>query len=263
MPDDERNPTLPGPPDVIAEDHARPAPRQPIVRSLFNHTAQHYAKVNRLFSLGSGGWYRRYCLRRAGLAPGAQVIDIAVGTGLLAREPVAITGDSDSVIGVDVSEAMLAVARRHLRIGLVQGDAEALPLAGDVADFVTMGYALRHLADIDAALYEAWRVLRPGGTIVLLEISPPRRWVWRVVAAFYIGVIVPLLALLTTLDRRAGALMLYHWETIASRAAPETVMKAISTTGFRSVDCWTDLDLFRCYVGRKPDDAGAETALGS
>lgn len=75
--------------------------------------------------------------------------------------------------------------------------------------------------------------------------------------------IVPFLAWLTTLDRRARALMLYHWETIVSRAPPETVMNAMSKTGFRRVDCWTDLDLFRCYVGRKPADAHAETSVYS
>lgn len=168
MPRDHQNPLLPEPPDAITKSPVRSEPPQSVVRNLFNHTAQYYDKVNWLFSLGSGAWYRRSCLRRAGLGPGAQVADIAVGTGLLAREAVALTGDSDAVIGVDVSEAMLAIARLQLPIGLVQGDAEALPLAEDVADFVTMGYALRHIRDIEAALCEAWRVLRPGGTGVLL-----------------------------------------------------------------------------------------------
>jgi len=236
---------------LIAAYYADPERRLSFVRDLFNRTAQHYDGVNRLFSLGSGAWYRRACLRWAGLGPGARVVDVAVGTGLLAREALAITGEGGAVIGVDVSEAMLAIARRNLRIQLVQGAAEALPLAGGIADFVTMGYALRHIADLEAALRESLRVLRLGGTIVLLEINPPRRRLWRAVAAGYIGLIVPLLALLTTRDRRARALMVYHWETIVSHAPPELVMSTLSANGFRNIVCWTEFDLFRCYVGRK------------
>lgn len=90
---------------------------------------------------------------------------------------------------------------------------------------------------------------------MLLEINAPRRWFWRAVAAGYIGVILPLVAWLTTLDRGACRLMLYRWETILGRAPPQAVMDAVLVTGFRNVVCRTDLDLFRCYVGRKPADA--------
>jgi demethylmenaquinone methyltransferase/2-methoxy-6-polyprenyl-1,4-benzoquinol methylase len=178
-------------------------------------------------------------------------VDVAVGTGLLAREALAITGDRHAVIGVDVSEAMLAIARKRLGIALVQGVAEALPLADEIADFVTMGYALRHVADLEAAFREAIRVLRPGGTVVLLEISAPRNKLGRVLASAYIGGVVPLLSLLTTRDRGARTLMRYHWETIVNYVPPEVVMRAMGDSGFRGVDCWSELDLFRCYIGRK------------
>lgn len=239
---------------LIAAYYADPERRLSFVRDLFNRTAHQYDRVNRLFSLGSGAWYRRACLRWAGLQPGQQVVDVAVGTGLLARQALAITGDRELVIGVDVSEAMLAIARDNLGIPLIQGAAEALPLASDGADFVTMGYALRHVADLDTTLREALRILRPGGTAVLLEISPPRRRLGRALASVYIGGIVPLLALLTTRDRRARLLMKYHWETIVNHMPPEAVMAAMAENGFHAVDCWAEFDLFRCYVGRKPVD---------
>lgn len=237
--------------ELIAAYYADPARRLRFVRDLFNRTAQHYDRVNRLFSLGSGAWYRRACLRWAGLRPGMQVVDVAVGTGLLARQALAITGDPHLVVGVDVSEAMLAIARDNLGIPLVQGAAEALPLAPAAADFVTMGYAIRHVADLDAALREALRILRPGGTIVLLEIGAPRKKLNRALASVYIGGIIPLLALLTTRDRRARALMSYHWETIVNLVPPEIVMSAMVGSGFQQVDCWAEFDLFRCYLGRK------------
>jgi demethylmenaquinone methyltransferase/2-methoxy-6-polyprenyl-1,4-benzoquinol methylase len=240
--------------DIIARYYADPVRRLALMRDLFNRSARYYDPVNRLFSLGSGAWYRRACLRDAGVQPGCVVVDVAVGTGLLAREAVGLTGDARAVIGVDVSEAMLSIARARLGIALVQGAAEALPLASACADFVTMGYALRHIADLHGALREARRVLRPGGTVVLLEISPPRKRLNRMLAAVYIGRIIPALALLTTRNRRARALMRYHWQTIVNMMPPEIVIGAMEECGFEVVDCRTELDLFRCYRGRRPLD---------
>lgn len=236
---------------TIAQYYAEPATRLSFARDLFNRTARHYDPVNRLFSLGSGSWYRRTCLLQAGLRPGLKVIDVAIGTGLVAREALAITGDRSAVIGVDISEAMLAIARKKLGISLIQGTAEALPLADGVADFVTMGYAVRHVANLQVTFREARRVLRPDGTLVLLEISAPRRRLARIFASTYIGGLVPLLSLITTGNPDARALMRYHWETIVNCVPPEAIMQAMSDSGFFDVNCQTYFDLFRCYVGRK------------
>jgi demethylmenaquinone methyltransferase / 2-methoxy-6-polyprenyl-1,4-benzoquinol methylase len=237
---------------MIAGYYSDPATRLSFARDLFNRTAQHYDPVNRLFSLGSGSWYRRSCLLQAGLRPGMKVIDVAVGTGLVAREALAITGDFGAVIGVDVSEAMLAIARRKLGIPLIQGTAEALPVSDEAADFVTMGYAARHVADLEVAFREALRVLRPNGTLLLLEISTPRRRLTRMLASTYIGGLVPLLSLITTGNPRARTLMRYHWETIVKCVPPRAIAQAMRESGFREVNCQTDLDLFQCYTGRKP-----------
>jgi demethylmenaquinone methyltransferase/2-methoxy-6-polyprenyl-1,4-benzoquinol methylase len=236
---------------LIAGYYADPPNRLSFARELFNRTAQHYDPVNRLLSLGSGAWYRRTCLQRAGLRSGLQVVDIAIGTGLLAREALRITGDRRLVVGIDVSEAMLGIARDNLDVPLVQGAAEALPLGDDIADFVTMGYALRHVADLEAVFRESFRVLRPQGKVLLLEMSTPRRRLNRVLASMYIGSIVPLVSLLTRGDLRAWELMRYHWETIVKGVPPEAIMDAMRESGFRQVECRTELDLFRCYLGRK------------
>ena len=237
---------------LIAGYYADPANRLSFARDLFNRTARHYDPVNRLFSLGSGAWYRRTCLRKAGLKPGLQVVDVAVGTGLLAREAIRITGDRQAVIGIDVSEKMLGIARENLGIPLVQGAAEALPIADKVADFVTIGYALRHVADLEVALRECLRVLRPNGKVLLLEIAVPRRRFGRMLAAAYIGAIVPFLSLLATGDPRARELMRYHWETIVKCVPPEAIMRAMRDAGFQDVACRTELELFGCYIARKP-----------
>jgi demethylmenaquinone methyltransferase/2-methoxy-6-polyprenyl-1,4-benzoquinol methylase len=222
-------------------------------RALFNQSAPHYDWVNRLFSLGSGSWYRRRCLRKAGLKPGMRVVDVAVGTGLLAREAVALTGDSRAVIGIDVSEAMLAIARKTLDIHLIQGTAEALPLGDKNADFVTMGYALRHIFGLEAAFAEAVRVLKPGGILLLLEISLPAGRLNRFLARAYIGAVLPALAWVMTGDKGAPALMRYHWETIASSIRPTEVMGMMAGAGLQGVTCVKHFDLFQYYTGRKAE----------
>jgi demethylmenaquinone methyltransferase/2-methoxy-6-polyprenyl-1,4-benzoquinol methylase len=182
-----------------------------------------------------------------------RVVDIAVGTGLLAREAVTLTGDRNAVIGVDVSEAMLAIAQKTLGIGLIQAAAEALPLAAGIADFVTMGYALRHVADLEASFHEAMRILRPGGTILLIEISAPARRLTRVLASAYIGGLLPILSLLMTRDRRARALMRYHWETIATYMPPSAIVRVMTESGFQNVACTNYVDLFQHYIGKKAE----------
>jgi demethylmenaquinone methyltransferase/2-methoxy-6-polyprenyl-1,4-benzoquinol methylase len=238
---------------ALAENYyADPAGRQSAARDLFNKSAAYYDWVNRLFSLGSGAWYRRFCLRRAGVRPGVKLVDIAVGTGLLAREAIALTGDRTAVIGIDISEAMLAIARKNLGIPLIQGTAEAIPLASATVDFVTMGYALRHVADLRLALGEAIRILRPGGIIVLLEVGAPRYRVNRILASAYIGGILPLLSLLMTRQPAARRLMRYHWKTIANYMPREAVMRVIKDSGFDHVTCQSYFDLFQHYGGMKP-----------
>jgi len=237
---------------LVDRYYADPARRQSTMRDLFNRSAQHYDLVNRIFSLGSGGWYRRFCLRRAGVRPGVLVVDVATGTGLLAREALALTGERRAVIGVDVSEAMLMIAQRNLGIPLIQASAEALPLASGIADFLIMGYALRHVADLGTALAEAMRVLRPGGSIVLLEVSAPRGRLLRALAGGFIGFVVPLLCLLMARDRRARVLMQYHWRSILDYLPPDAIVQVLNDGGFESVSCKSYLDLFHHYSGRKP-----------
>jgi demethylmenaquinone methyltransferase/2-methoxy-6-polyprenyl-1,4-benzoquinol methylase len=237
---------------IISGFYSKHAERLPFVRNLFNKTAAHYDVINWLFSLGTGAQYRRRCLVRAGLRPGNRVIDIAVGTGLLAREAVAVTGDRRHVIGLDLSEGMLAIARDKLGIPLIQGAAEELPLAGDIADFVTMGYALRHVSDLIGVFREFHRVLRHGGTVLLLEIGKPEKPLNRLLASTYLGRVVPFLARWSTGQANTQTLMHYYWETIENCVPADVILKAMGESGFQDVRCRVELDLFRSFSGRKP-----------
>jgi demethylmenaquinone methyltransferase/2-methoxy-6-polyprenyl-1,4-benzoquinol methylase len=229
---------------AIHSDHA-------FVRGLFNDTAPYYDIVNRIFSLGSGGWYRRRCLLRAGLRSGQTVLDVAMGTGLIAQAALPIVGAKGEVIGLDLSEAMLKEARRKLDIPLIQGTAEALPLADESVDFVVMGYAIRHIADLDACFNEFRRVLRRGGTLLLLEVSSPTRAIFKSTLAQYLGRGVPLLSQWVTRQPKLRSLMNYHWETMEACVAPPVILDTMARSGFVNLVCEGWFDLFRSYAGRR------------
>jgi demethylmenaquinone methyltransferase / 2-methoxy-6-polyprenyl-1,4-benzoquinol methylase len=236
---------------VLPAFYGERAHRTRFVQRLFDDTAAHYDEINRIFSLGSGTRYRRQALLRAGLRPGLRTIDVAVGTGLVAREAAAVCGNPRDVIGVDLSAAMLGVARRKLGISLVQGLAEELPLASASADLLTMGYALRHVPDLAGTFREFHRVLRPGGTVLLLEIGRPTRPLARALVAAYLGRLVPLLCR-WAIGARTHQLMDYYWQTIEHCVAPEVILAAMAQSGFVEVGCRVDFDLLRSYLGRKP-----------
>ena len=232
--------------------YSAPEERSGFVRDLFNRTAASYDGINSVLSFGSGAWYRRRALLRAGLRPGARMLDVAVGTGLVAREAVRILGRADDVIGLDLSEGMLQVARRSLRIPLVQARAESLPLCDASLDFVSMGYALRHVADLLPTFGEYRRVLRPGGRLVLLEIGRPDSAYGYAIAKFYLGSVVPALSRIAGVGSKT--LMRYYWDTIDACVPAAEIQRCLGESGFVNVACQTDLGIFRAYTAERPSD---------
>lgn len=227
--------------------------RRGFVTGLFDRTAPHYDWINRVMSLGSGVRYRRDALRRAGLVPGNRVLDVAIGTGLVARAARDILGNDGHVIGVDLSMGMLAEARKSLPITLVQGVAERLPLADACADFVTMGYALRHVTDLESTFREYLRVLKPGGSLLILELTRPAAdsATYRF-TRFYLHTVVPLLARIGPGGADARTLMEYFWDTVDNCVPPATILAALDGSGFTSPRQGVVHRVFSEYVATKP-----------
>lgn len=236
---------------TVPFDRADKARQPGFVRDLFNATATDYDSVNRIFSLGSGAWYRRRCLKRAGLRPGLKIADIAIGTGLIAREAIRLTGDTRDVIGIDLSEGMLSEARQNLGVAVVQGQAEALPLANESVDFVAMGFALRHVSDFAATFGEFWRVLRPGGTVLILETIRPRHAFYRAFAYFYLSRLVPLACRTASAARNARLLLEHCWETTEAFMPTAAIAQAMKDCGFVDIRSGAHFDLFQNHVGFK------------
>ncbi|HPW54281.1 MAG: class I SAM-dependent methyltransferase [Thermoanaerobaculaceae bacterium] len=252
---DETNPAAPtslAPHPVLADYYGDAAARPQYVQHLFDCTAPSYDRIERLIGFGSGPWYRRQALGRAGLAEGMSVLDVAVGTGLVAREAITIVKRPSLVKGLDPSPGMLREARRQLGLPAVLGFGECIPLRDASVDFVSMGYALRHLEDLTVTFREFARVLRPGGRVCLLELTRPANRVGCGMLRVYLKWVVPFFTGVFTRNRDARLLMRYFWETIQACVPPERIQQALCDAGFVRVRRTLVLGVFSEYVGRAP-----------
>ncbi len=232
--------------------YAQEADRSLWVRQLFDRTAGDYDRIERVMALGSGSLYRRRALGRAGLKQGMRVLDVGVGTGLTARQAAHLVGESGTVTGIDPSLGMIRSARVPHQVELLIGSAETIPAAAETADFLCMGYALRHITDISAAFREFLRVLKPGGRICLLEITRPQGRFAHALLKAYLRGVVPFLAGLLGRNPDSPKLMRYYWDTIDACAAPGEILAAIRDVGFIDAERHVELGIFSEYYARKP-----------
>jgi demethylmenaquinone methyltransferase/2-methoxy-6-polyprenyl-1,4-benzoquinol methylase len=217
------------------------------LRRMFDDTAPDYDRIERVLALGTGRRYRRQALHRAGLRAGDHVLDVGTGTGLVAREALAVIGQTGQLVGVDPSPGMLAQARLK-GVELLVGRAEALPRPDASASFLSMGYALRHLSDLAAAFVEFRRVLEPGGRLLLLEISRPRGRFAQGLLKAYMRALVPLAARLVARRGSTPELWRYYWDTIDACVAPEAILQALRDAGFTDVRRHVELGVFSEYT---------------
>jgi len=159
-------------------------------RALFAPLGPTYDRNAALLSFGQDPRWRRFLVSRVDAGPGATVLDVATGTGAVARELLAEKGCT--VVALDQSTEMLAEARRRLPadVKLVESRAEQLPFPDGAFDALTFTYLLRYVDDPGAVLRELGRVVRPGGTVAGLEFAVPRG-LWRPLWELYVRVGLP------------------------------------------------------------------------
>ncbi len=159
-------------------------------RALFAPLGPTYDRTAALLSFGQDPRWRRFLVSRVEAGPGSTVLDVATGTGAVARELLAQKGCT--VVGLDQSPEMLGEARRRLPadVKLVEARAEQLPFPDAAFDALTFTYLLRYVDDPGVVLRELARVVRPGGTVAGLEFAVPRG-IWRPVWELYVRVGLP------------------------------------------------------------------------
>ena len=236
---------------VLADRYATPEAKPEFVNGLFDRGARHYDAVVDWGFLRSGAAYRRRTLRQHGLCPGDDLLDVACGTGLVAVEAAKILGTADHITCLDPSAGMLEVARTKLPALFVQGRAEALPFPDNSFDFLTMGYALRHVTDLETTFREYRRVLRPGGKLLILEVTKPAGRTGRFFFRLYFGRVYPFLVRLFTRSDDARDMMRYYWQTMDACVPPAAVLGALEGAGLAAVKRDTVLGLFSEYTAVK------------
>lgn len=232
-----------------SEDAARPG----YIRQLFDASAQHYDRISAVMSFGTDKRYRREALLREGLVGGMSMLDVACGTGLVSGPATEIAGPTGRVVSLDPSSGMLseAVNQRRTRYPLL-GTAEHLPLADNSFDFLCMGYALRHVADLRVAFQEYKRVLRPGAKVLLLELTPPATKASYPFFKFYLKSVIPFITRISTGNREAESLMSYFWDTVDQCVPPKAILSALDDVGFTQVNRRVAARIFSEYSAINP-----------
>jgi demethylmenaquinone methyltransferase/2-methoxy-6-polyprenyl-1,4-benzoquinol methylase len=218
--------------------------KAPLVRAVFDSVAPRYDLMNDLMSAGIHRWWKAEMLAWLKPRPGQRLLDVAGGTGDIALRalprliPQEVAADG-CVIVCDVSQAMLAIGRaRALDQGILDGiewlcaDAERLPVADRSVDLYTIGFGLRNVTRIDAALSEARRVLKPGGHFLCLEFTPEITPLLQPFYDLYSFQIVPLLGQIVAGDREAYD---YLVESIRRFPRQSELAEMIARAGFDQV----------------------------
>jgi demethylmenaquinone methyltransferase/2-methoxy-6-polyprenyl-1,4-benzoquinol methylase len=169
------------------------------VNRMFDRVAARYDLLNSLMSAGLHHRWRERAAERVGLGPGDSVLDVCCGTGDLTLELAGRTGGDGHVIGCDFSEPMLDLAREKAQARGASGirfewaDALNLPYDAGRFDAVTVGFGLRNFADRDRGIREMARVLRPGGRLMILEFTHPRRFPFSTFYSLWFDRVAPIL----------------------------------------------------------------------
>jgi demethylmenaquinone methyltransferase/2-methoxy-6-polyprenyl-1,4-benzoquinol methylase len=220
--------------DVSEHDKPR------LVAEVFRSVADKYDLMNDLMSFGVHRAWKQFAVGLSGIRAGHRVLDVAAGSGDLARKFANLVGDSGLVVSTDISEAMLHRGRKRLtdagivgNVFYVQADAEYLPFRENRFHCVSIGFGLRNVTRQQVALQSMYRCLRPGGRVLVLEFSrPTTKWLRKVYDLYSFNVL-PQVGRLVVGDKASYQ---YLVESIRKQPTQPELQSMMETAGFERVD---------------------------
>jgi demethylmenaquinone methyltransferase/2-methoxy-6-polyprenyl-1,4-benzoquinol methylase len=214
------------------------AKKQQVAR-MFNSISNRYDFLNHFLSLGIDILWRRKAISLLKDLQPKTILDIATGTGDLAIE--ALSLKPEKIVGVDISEGMLEVGRRKMRekkldnvIQLTLGDSENLPFADNYFDAAIVAFGVRNFENLERGLGEMLRVVRPGGRIVILEMSKPSKFPMKQLYNVYFTSILPVIGRWISRDQAAYR---YLPESVQAFPDGDQLVKILTDTGYKNPQC--------------------------
>ncbi|MFS7194076.1 bifunctional demethylmenaquinone methyltransferase/2-methoxy-6-polyprenyl-1,4-benzoquinol methylase UbiE [Serratia proteamaculans] len=213
--------------------------KQAMVADVFHSVAAKYDVMNDLMSFGIHRVWKRFTIDCCGVRRGQRVLDLAGGTGDLAAKFSRMVGEQGLVVLADINDSMLKMGREKLRdrgiignISYVQANAEALPFPDNYFDCITISFGLRNVTDKDKALRSMFRVLKPGGRLLVLEFSKPLLAPLRKAYDAYSFHVLPKIGELVVKDPESYR---YLAESIRMHPDQETLKGMMGAAGFDNV----------------------------
>lgn len=211
-----------------------------MVADVFHSVAAKYDIMNDLMSMGIHRIWKRFTIDCSGIRPGQKVLDLAGGTGDLTAKFSRLTGPSGQVVLADINDSMLKVGRAKLRnrgiadnVRFVQANAEELPFPDNTFDLITISFGLRNVTDKDKALASMFRVLKPGGRLLILEFSKPQYKLLSKVYDQYSFRVLPFMGKLIAHDSDSYR---YLAESIRMHPGQEKLKSMMEQVGFENVE---------------------------
>ncbi len=214
-----------------------PAPHDTLVRNIFDRIAWRYDLLNRIISFRLDSLWRRKAIAALGIADRpALVLDMGTGTGALALDACKVLAPGARVVGLDFSRAMLNRAREQTaraghqsRAAFVLAHALAAPVRNGIFDAVMSAFVLRNVGNLESFFRESYRVLKPGGRIVCLDMFPPPQGAFSRLYWLYFGKLMPRIGSLVSGDPAAYR---YLSDSVRAFVSPGTVADTIASAGF-------------------------------
>lgn len=240
---------------MTVNPYSREGSKKEQVSAMFDNIAGKYDFLNHFLSLGIDRVWRKRMVEKIKEEQPRKILDVATGT---ADSAIAIAKEltNAKVTGIDISPGMLAVGRTKIaeqslidRIELLDGDSENLQFEDATFDAVTVAFGVRNYENLRRGLEEMFRVLKPGGRIVVLEFSRPKVFPLAQLFNVYFKFILPLIGRLTSKDQRAYS---YLYESVQAFPDGKDFEKELLAAGFKSTQCEAlTFGICSLYLGRK------------